>query len=573
LIGSDSIQAHSDQASAGVSRAGKRKDLAFILGLFWLGFLTRLAFPGSFLYHWDSINFAFSLERFDVGSGQPHVPGYILYVFLGRLVNLIFSDGQTTFVAISILSSGLAVAMLYILGRDLFNQKTGLFAALFLASSPLFWFYGLIALPHSLDAFAVLLTVWLFYRLIKGDGWYAGLAAVIVTAAWFGIAGGFRPQTQVFLMPLALLAAWKIGWRRSLVGVLVLACVNLAWFIPLVQLNGGLARYMTIMGQFSEAFNSTTSVLSGGGLWGLARNLRKLGMYSAYGWGLAVLPAVAWFGVWLYNLPARLKQARSAPGSGFHPFYFLRDIRFWILGLWIGPSLAYYIFIHMGQQGLVFVFLPALFLLSALALIDLFQQAAFVRRAALAAVLIANAGVFLAAPTYPLGGNSLKILTLDTVRRHDEIHASILEGVQKNFREEHTLLLASWWRFPQYYLPGYTLIHFDVGARWEMDEGQGSLADETLDLAQRLGISRDQDGFLKIDPAYLGLEPDPQGYFYLVLFDESLEAWNRSSNLQEEIPLNNGGRLVYLRFTSQERFYLSDEAFDIVPAGVDAVSK
>jgi hypothetical protein len=243
----------------------------------------------------------------------------------------------------------------------------------------------------------------------------------------------------------------------------------------------------------------------------------------------------------------------------------IRDRRLWVLVLWVAPTLAYYALIHMGQQGLVFVFLPALLLLSAASLVDLLQPASWQSQTVLAGIVAANALVFLAAPTYPMGG-SVKILTLDTLRTHDRSHMALLQGIEANFDSQHTFILASWWRFPQYYLRDYPLIHFDVGARWELDEGQGSIAAQTLDQARLLGLEQDKNGNLIIDPAALGLLPDSDGYYYLLIFDEHLSGMNLTPERQERLELAPGGRLAYLRLKPQERFYLGNESFEVVAA-------
>ena len=77
----------------------------------------------------DSIQFALALEQFDVTVHQPHPPGYYLYVMLGRLARHFISDANTAFVAISILFTGACVVMLYLIGRDVFDEDTGLAAA------------------------------------------------------------------------------------------------------------------------------------------------------------------------------------------------------------------------------------------------------------------------------------------------------------------------------------------------------------------------------------------------------------------------------------------------------------
>jgi len=135
-----------------------RTDLLYGLGLFLLTVLSRIPFRSRILYHWDSVNLAFAMQKLDVAAEQPQPPGYILYVWLARLVDALLHDPQTSMVLLSILASGLAVVALYRLGRALFDERTGLAAALFLASSPLFWFYGEIALPHTVDALFVILA-------------------------------------------------------------------------------------------------------------------------------------------------------------------------------------------------------------------------------------------------------------------------------------------------------------------------------------------------------------------------------------------------------------------------------
>lgn len=509
-----------------------RGDILIGVGLFILGLFSRLPFVDHILYHWDSINFALGLQHFDVAAGQPHVPGYILYVFLGQLVNALVNNAQVTLAGISVVSSGLAVAALYGLGRIMFNRQIGLWAALLLASSPLYWFYGEIALPHSLDAFVVVVGVWLFYRIKQGQ-----TSLAIPAAIWLGIAGGMRPQTELFLAPLALYACWGVGWRRALVALLVLAAISLAWAIPLIWLTGGLARYLEVTNQFYLSFNSTTSIVNGGGLFGLSRNLTKLTLYTLYGWGLAIIPVVILVAIKFKRLTPPVLRAA------------LKESRFWFMVLWICPTLGYYILIHMGQQGLVFVFLPALLLLSAGAVYLLDWPQPRYRQAAVAGLVIANAFLFIFAPTYPLGTERIKFLTVETLRQHDAYYLSRLDVLPQNFPETQTMLLSSQWRFPQYYLPHYLLAPYGIIARWELGEGSST-----------------RTGEVWVDGAQAGLTPDKDGFFYVVLFDDELLPFNHSPDHQEWLKLPDGEKLAYLRFTSAERLYLGPKYFGIVPA-------
>ncbi|MBC7249828.1 MAG: glycosyltransferase family 39 protein, partial [Anaerolineae bacterium] len=252
--------------------------------------LSRIPFRSQILYHWDSVNFAFAMQHFDVAAEQPQPPGYIAYVWLCRLVDLLFHDPQRTMVWISIVGSGLAVVAMYLLGRAMFDRRTGLVGALFLATSPLFWFYGEIALPHALDTFLVTLSAWLLWEVMQGRTW-----AVVPTAVSLAVAGGVRQQTPVFLGLAALCAAFgflrRAGWARGLrwgvLAIMVCGLLCAGWFFPLINSVGGLESYRQVMGAFSERFHLTTSLFMGAGWFGLSRNLRKLSMYTAFGWSTA----------------------------------------------------------------------------------------------------------------------------------------------------------------------------------------------------------------------------------------------------------------------------------------------
>ncbi|MBL8153153.1 MAG: hypothetical protein JNM70_03130, partial [Anaerolineae bacterium] len=74
------------------------------LGLFVLTILLRLPFQSQYLYHWDSVNMAFGMLDYDVPAGAPHYPGYIVYIALANVVDLLFRDPQRTLVFISLVS-------------------------------------------------------------------------------------------------------------------------------------------------------------------------------------------------------------------------------------------------------------------------------------------------------------------------------------------------------------------------------------------------------------------------------------------------------------------------------------
>ena len=105
--------------------------------LFTTALATRTPFISHSLYNWDSVNFALGLENFSVADHQPHAPGYILYIALGRIMQAILGNPNSALVAISVFGGAAAVAAIYLVGNSLFNRATGLVAAIILLFSPL----------------------------------------------------------------------------------------------------------------------------------------------------------------------------------------------------------------------------------------------------------------------------------------------------------------------------------------------------------------------------------------------------------------------------------------------------
>ena len=131
--------------------------------------LTRFLFRSHYLYDIDSVNFALGLKRFDTTVHQPHPPGYFLYICLGRLASLFFHDANSALVAISILFSCAAVAMIFLLADSWFGRGAARFAGLIFLFSPLAWFHGIVALTYIVEAFFSALIGYFCWRADRGD--------------------------------------------------------------------------------------------------------------------------------------------------------------------------------------------------------------------------------------------------------------------------------------------------------------------------------------------------------------------------------------------------------------------
>lgn len=414
--------------------------------------LSRLAFASHYLYHWDSVNLAMGMAHYDVRLGQPHVPGYILYVALAWLVNLVFHDANRTMVALSAVGSGLLVVVLWRLAERVFgSRRAGLIAGLLVAGDPLFWFYGGVALPHVPDAALYALAVLWLWRLRAGEDRLLFPAALVVA-----LSAGFRQQNLIFLLPLCVFCLWRQNRKRLVLAALLVGAVCLAWLVPMVQLSGGLRAYLATAAAYSNAFFGETSLLHGAGLPGLERNLSRLYRYTLYatGWTLLALALAA---------PWWRERGRQVLGGGRGLF----------LLLWFAPSFLFYVIIHMGQHGLIFTFTPPLLLVAA-GLFDVAAQTSGQSRARVPVGLVASGAAafcgaltFLFAPEHPFAGSNgagtgIKVLSAATLRNQGRDMAADFGLLRTQFPPAQTWVISPLCRQMSYYLPEYRVIWSDA---------------------------------------------------------------------------------------------------------------
>ena len=417
-----------------------RKDyLPFLF--FFLGVATRVPFTSRFLLHLDSCQFALALEKFDVIVHQPHPPGYFLYVMLGRILHLFIADANTVFVSISVCFSGLTVACVYLLGKEVFERKIGIVAALLALSSPTAWFHGEVALIYIVEAFLSTATALLCWRILKGEEKYLWLSVVTL-----GVAAGIRQTTPVFLLPLWLYSVRNLPLRKVVASLGVLAVTCLLWFIPMGRMTGGWDAYR-------DSFRELWLFNTGGhgvleGEWGFLRLYSlKMFLFLIYGLGAGLFPiALA-----VYSVARRGR--RGSVESTKALFFF-----FWIL-----PVMAFYLFVFLSVQnpGYILIFLPALLILSSISIFRIGDelQDRYGRKILLsiitAVVILNTAGFFLmdSPVSYRL------------IRIHDR-NLSILLADIKTFDPGETAVFVNnyvyySYRHIMYYLPEYRVFNVD----------------------------------------------------------------------------------------------------------------
>ena len=91
------------------SRQVSRTQDALSAALLFFGLATLFALTRShWLDDWDSVNFAFALDDFDVVHHQPHPPGYPLYVAAGKLIHRVVAGHAAALTLVSALAGAAA---------------------------------------------------------------------------------------------------------------------------------------------------------------------------------------------------------------------------------------------------------------------------------------------------------------------------------------------------------------------------------------------------------------------------------------------------------------------------------
>ncbi len=442
-------------------------------GLAALTLLSRWPYRSRMLYNWDAVQFALALREFDVAKHQPHPPGYVLYVALGRLLNIPLADPNLAYVGLAMLFSAATTVTVYWLARALYERATAASAATLLAVSPLFWFYGSVGLTYAGEAFGASLVAAFAYGALRGDARSLYWGAVAL-----GLVGGLRPSVLVLLFPLCLgcaIVGIRGARRLALAAALMLGAV-LLWFLPLVWLTGGLGAYLRASTQLYGSVVLPTSVL-GGAINVTLTQARYVLASVVVGLGPLALAAFA--------LP--LYARRSGWGRAE-----------WFLLAWIVPPAGFYTLVHFGQAGYVLTFLPGLVILLSRALVEAVAAGSErLRRpnwrwgltaAAIVPLCLVSTGFFVSARPVPRHFDNrtgdawvwrardeahdwIMSRTAAALREHEAVIRTYVETIRAVYDPEDTALLTEvgnprsypWLRHAMFYMPEYPIYQVQLG--------------------------------------------------------------------------------------------------------------
>ncbi|MBP2046980.1 protein O-mannosyl-transferase family [Methanobacterium aggregans] len=325
-----------------LSRAKINWDTVFPLILIITILITRIPFMSKFLYEWDSANYALAFTNYNIVQQQPHPPGYLFYVALGRGFNYVFNDPNTSLIALAIFFSALSAVLLYFMTKEIFSRRVGIASSILFIFNPLIWFYGEIASIYIFEAFFSILIAYSCYKLFRGDERFIYLSAMVL-----GLAGGFRTDLVEFMFPLWVLCILyaKPSFIKFIKGMAVFALSILSWLIPTALSVGGIHQYLQLLRSTSAAADYTSIIF------GASISQQILNSGACIIWSLLGLTVIGILTV-LYFLIKRRNVLKNNL-----VFHLKKPLTLFFL-LWAGPAFIFYLLIYVVKPGYLLTCIP-----------------------------------------------------------------------------------------------------------------------------------------------------------------------------------------------------------------------
>ncbi len=320
-----------------------------VTALLFFGFvLLRLPFRAHFPVNWDAVQLALGTQSFDLHHHQPHPPGYIGFIGLGRLMNHLTGDPVFSLTLLSIVAGALAPAMFYWYSRNWLQHRSAILTAVLFGLSPLVWYYSSVALSYAAELAAGMALMLVAHRSIRR----VSMRDLLIATLLLSLLGSLRQSAMLFLVPVWLYCLWHFPWRARISAASLMGGLSLLWVAPLIWLSGGPAAYLRESRALADLIGGQTSIL--------AMNFSGLQMNV---WYVAVgLLAGLHVGLLVIGI-SLLAGCRPIQRLG------VQDRRFF--AIWSLPALLTFLLGHTGQLGYVLLLLPPLFLILGLSIEDL----------------------------------------------------------------------------------------------------------------------------------------------------------------------------------------------------------
>lgn len=321
-------------------KSGMGRDLAVIILLALWVVASRLPYVNDFAVMGKDGPLYIKSLPLDRDFDVP-MPGNIGYVVLAKVAHLVLSSPVHAFEAVNVGLTCAGVAFFYLFATLVIPRPLAAASAFALSCNPMVWWHGGVIASYPVWLAVLPAIGWFGLRFVRDRRSGDMLGATIA----LGVGMVLRPDLLVFGSPLwfGCLALGRARPRDWLIAVAILAGCCAVWFFGTAWVLGGVDVYLDRVRAKHEGDTEGFSFKSRGLVEGLLRNGTKYGLFLAWSAALMLVP----FAIEMVHRLARP----------------LASWRGTLLALlWAGPSWYFSTFVFAGNAGLIFPFLPLLYL-------------------------------------------------------------------------------------------------------------------------------------------------------------------------------------------------------------------
>ena len=192
-------------------------------------------------------------ENYNMGVFFP--PGYPFFI---GLINLIVKDLFASARLVSLISSSFTIPLSYLIGKELYNEEAGLFAAFVYALYPVILIVSVDAYSDALFFCFLLLSIYLFLMSLRKDNYFiSALFGISVAAAYLT-----RPEGQ-FLLLLPLLQLFSVFSKKMSFNVKYLIKAAYIFLVFVIIISPYMIFLKNYTGKLSPTGKANISILLG----------------------------------------------------------------------------------------------------------------------------------------------------------------------------------------------------------------------------------------------------------------------------------------------------------------------
>lgn len=224
----------------------------------FISFIIRLLFRSNYLDDWDSVQFALAIKDYSIPLHQPHPPGYPIYVFFGRIVDIFINDPTKSLTFLSAFFGTISIIPVYLLAEKFFNKNVAILSSITLSLIPAHLLFSEVAMTDIVSLFFVTTTIYLLYLGIEKTK-YLYLGSFIL-----GITTGIRLTDIILMFILFIGLVYIRKLKESIVSIILIVVGISIWLIPITIDTGFNTLIDAEMSQFN--YNNDTSTISESGI-------------------------------------------------------------------------------------------------------------------------------------------------------------------------------------------------------------------------------------------------------------------------------------------------------------------